>query len=80
MQSRIFCINVHCDKESILMMHVFIWTVPFLIKVSKKITLHINLYTKACLIYNLEITTALNRKLSGYFICITDKDCWKSPV
>ena len=41
-QSKISCINVHCDKESysrqfhILWMYVFSYTVPFLIKVSTK--------------------------------------------
>ena len=31
-------------------------------------------------VYNLKITAAVNKKFSGYFVFITDKDCWKSPI
>ena len=61
-QSKTSCINVRYDSQKfyILLMYVFSYT----IKVSKK-SIQINLQTKPCLKYNLRITTALNRKLSG---------------
>ena len=47
--------------------YFFSYTDPFLVKVSTK--------NPPYFIFNLKITTALNRNLSGYFVYGTHKDC-----